>query len=75
MYATTQHVHLVFFVHFFTVNARLWREISYFYVSWRTQTHEDEFFFFFLYLETVFKNPTPEEFAKFRELKERKFIW
>jgi len=60
--ATTLHVH-DFCVHFFTVTARLRLEMSYFHVLWRTQAHDDEFFFFFLYLETVVKNRTPGDMA------------
>ena len=42
------------FVYFFAVVARLQRETSYFHVSWRTWTQDNNFLFLFLNFDTLF---------------------
>ena len=57
-----------FFVHFFTVTARLRRNNAYFHVLWRTWTQDNEFIFLFL----NFRIQLQQKLPTFDELEEMK---
>ena len=54
-----------FYVDFFAVTVRLWRETSCpnFYVFWRTWTQDKDFLFIFLNFDSVLENSIPEKLA------------